>query len=111
MEGYSGRTMGIKSFLIKKALQAKGISKDQAEHIADKLDKDPALAMKLKVLEDNKEIKSLFETIQKEIEEKKKEGMPEQYAMMAVMTKHKDVIAKHREELAPLMELMMTLNK
>ena len=101
----------MKSFLIKKALQAKGVSKDQAEMIADKLDKDPSLAQKLKVLEDNKELKTLFENIQKEIEEKKNAGMPEQYAMMAVMTKHKETIAKYRDELGPLMELMMGLNK
>jgi cell fate (sporulation/competence/biofilm development) regulator YlbF (YheA/YmcA/DUF963 family) len=99
--------MGIKSFLIKKALQAKGVSKDQAEMIAEKLSANPALAEKLKVLQDNKEVKELFEKIQKEMEEKTKAGMPEQYAMVAVMTKYKSDIAKYREELAPLMELMM----
>ncbi len=99
--------MGIKSFLIKKALQAKGVSKDQAEMIAEKLSANPALAEKLKVLQDNKEVKELFEKIQKEMEEKTKSGMPEQYAMVAVMTKYKSDIAKYREELAPLMELMM----
>jgi cell fate (sporulation/competence/biofilm development) regulator YlbF (YheA/YmcA/DUF963 family) len=98
--------MGIKSFLIKKTLQAKGVSKDQAELIANKIADDPAFAEKLKVLEENKEVKALFENIQKDIEEKKKGGMPEQYAMMATMTKYKDQIAKHRDELAPLMELM-----
>ncbi len=99
--------MGFKSFIIKKTLQAKGVSKDQAEMIADKIAADPSLAEKLKVLQENKEVKALFENIQKEMEEKKKGGMPEQYAMMAVMTKYKDQIAKHRDELAPLMELMM----
>ena len=99
--------MGIKSFLIKKALQAKGVSKDQAEMIADKLANNPELATQLKALEDNKEVKELFEKIQKEIEEKKKGGMPEQYAMMNVMMQYKAEIAKHQEELAPLMQLMM----
>ncbi len=99
--------MGIKSFLIKKALQAKGVSKDQAEMIAAKLDAHPELAEKLKVLQDNKEVKELFEKIQKETEANIKSGMPEQYAMMAVMTKYKSDISKYREELAPLMELMM----
>ena len=98
--------MSIKSFLIKKALQAKGVSKDQAEAIADKLSAHPELAEKLKKLEDNKELKDLFENIQKEVEEKKKAGVPEQYAMMSVMTKYKDKITKHREDLLPLMELM-----
>ena len=99
--------MGIKSFLIKKALQAKGATKEQAEMIAEKIEADPSLASKLKTLQENKEVKVLFENIQKEIEEKTKGGMPEQYAAMAVMTKYKDQIAKHREELAPLMQLMM----
>ncbi len=99
--------MGIKSFLLKKVLQAKGVSKDQAEAIADKLANDPQMAEKLKVLESNKELKGLFEKIQKEIEEKTKGGMPEQYAAMLVTTKYKDQMIKYREELGPLMELMM----
>ncbi len=98
--------MGFKSYLTKKALQMKGVSKDQAEAIAQKLEENPELASQLKVLEDNKELKALFENIQKEIEEKKKGGMPEAYAAMSVMTKYKDQIAKHRDELAPLMSLM-----
>jgi cell fate (sporulation/competence/biofilm development) regulator YlbF (YheA/YmcA/DUF963 family) len=101
--------MGMKSFLIKKALQAKGVSSEQAEIIAKKIDEDPTLAEKLKNLQSNKVVTELFEKIQKEIEEKKKGGMPEQYAMMAVMTKYKEDIQKHRDELAPLMELMMGL--
>lgn len=99
--------MGIKSFLIKKTLQAKGVSKDQAEIIANELSNNPDLANQLKVLQENKEVKELFEKIQKEIEEKKKGGMPEQYAAVAVMTKYKAEITKHREQLAPLMNLMM----
>ncbi len=99
--------MGIKSFLIKKTLQAKGVSKDQAEHIANELSNNPDLANQLKVLQENKEVKNLFEKIQKEIEEKKKGGMPEQYAAVAVMTKYKAEITKHRDQLAPLMNLMM----
>ncbi|MEI6316356.1 MAG: hypothetical protein WCO65_01350 [bacterium] len=98
--------MSIKTFLIKKALQAKGVSKDQAEQIADQLVSNPELAEKLKKLEENKELKELFENIQKEIEEKKKSGTPEQYAMMAVMTKYKDKITKHREDLMPLLQLL-----
>ncbi len=98
--------MGIKSFLIKKTLQAKGVDKNQAEKIADKMAADPAFADKLKVLQENKEVKTLFENIQKEMEALKKEGKPEQYAMMMVMSKYKDQITKHRDELMPLMELM-----
>ena len=99
--------MGFKSFIVKKALQAKGIPKEQAEAIAEKLANDPALAERLQKLQDNKEVTELFEKIQKEMEEKKKEGMPEQYAMMTVMTKYKEQIAKHKDDLAPLMEIMM----
>lgn len=99
--------MSIKSFLMKKTLQMKGMSKEQAEQIAEKLANNPGLAESLKKLEENKEVKELMEKIQKEIEEKKKEGMPEQYAVMQVMGKYKGEVAKYREELAPLMNLMM----
>ena len=101
--------MGIKSYLIKKTLQYKGgMSKDDAERVAEMLEKNPGLSDKLKVLEENKEVKALFEKIQKETEEKKK-TMPEQLAVMSVMTKYKSEIAKYREELMPLMELMMSV--
>ncbi len=91
--------------MIKKALQMKGVSKDQAEQIADSLSNNPELAAKLKILEENKEVKALFEKIQKEIEEKKK-TMPEAYAIMNVMGKYKAEIAKYKDDLLPLMELM-----
>lgn len=83
----------------------------QAEAIADKLSNDPSMVSALKALDENKEVKALFETIQKEIEEKKKSGMPEQYATMNVMMKHKESIAKHRDALAPLMSLMQGMQK
>jgi cell fate (sporulation/competence/biofilm development) regulator YlbF (YheA/YmcA/DUF963 family) len=98
--------MGFKSFLLKKTLQMKGVSGDQAETIAKAIEENPEMAKSLKALEDNKDIKALLEKIQKEIEEKKKAGMPEQYAAVQVMGKYKSEIAKYREELAPLMQLM-----
>ena len=98
--------MSIKSFLIKKALQAKGVSKEDADKLADQITSNPELVNSLKKLEENKELKELFENIQKEVEEKKKGGMPEQYAMMGVMTKYKEQITKHREDLLPLMQLL-----
>ncbi len=110
MSGYSTH-MSIKSFFVKKALQAKGVSSEQAEALAQKISNDPSMMEKLKVLENNKEVKELFEKIQKEIEEKQKSGMPDEYAMMSIMTKYKGDIAKHREELAPLMELMMSMKQ
>lgn len=98
--------MGFKKFVVKQALKLKGVSGDQAELIAERLSSDPALAESMKALEGNKEVTDLFKKIQDEIEEKKK-TMPEQYAAMAVMTKYKAQIAKHRDELAPLMQLFM----
>ncbi len=98
--------MSIKSFLIKKTLQAKGMSKEQAEKIANEMSNNPELAESLKALEGNKEVKALFDKVQKEMEEKKKAGMDEQLAMVLIMGKYKSEIAKHRHELEPLMRLM-----
>ncbi|MGV8131100.1 MAG: hypothetical protein ACP5N7_03295 [Candidatus Pacearchaeota archaeon] len=99
--------MGFKSFVLKKTLQLKGMSKDQAEAIAKGIEENPEMMDGLKALEDNKPVKELLEKIQKEIEQKKKEGMAEQYAMITIMGKYKSEIAKHREALEPLMRLMM----
>lgn len=98
--------MSFKTFLMKKALQFKGVSKDQAEQIAQTLDENPEVAESLKALESNKEVKELFEKIQKEIEEKKKSGMQEMYAGAMVMEKYKSEVMKYREFLMPLMQLM-----
>jgi cell fate (sporulation/competence/biofilm development) regulator YlbF (YheA/YmcA/DUF963 family) len=98
--------MGFKSYLLKKTLQMKGVDKDQAEQIAKTIEENPEIAKSMKALESNKEVKGLLEKIQKEIEEKKKAGMPEQYAAVQVMGKYKSELAKHRNELAPLMQLM-----
>lgn len=98
--------MGIKSFLMKKTLQMKGVPKEQAEKIAQSLSENPQLAGALKSLESNPEIKALFEKIQKEIKEKVDGGMPEQYAAVTVMGKYKSEISKYRDDLAPLMQLL-----
>ena len=98
--------MGFKSYITKKALQMKGMSAEQAEKIAKQLDENPEIAESLKALDGNKEVKELFEKITKEIEEKKKAGVAEQYAAVLVMGKYKTEIMKHREALAPLMNLM-----
>ena len=60
----------------------------------------------MKALEGNKEVKALFDKITKEIEEKKKGGLGEQYAAVLVMGKYKNEIMKHREALEPLLRLM-----
>ncbi len=103
--------MSIKSFLMKKALQMKGVSGEQAEKIAKQFSDNPELAESLKVLESNKEVKALFEKITKEIEEKKKTGLGEQYAAVLVMGKYKNEIIKYKEELAPLMSLMQGMQQ
>lgn len=91
---------------MKKAFQAKGMSKEQAEQMVGEFEKNPELVSALKALEGNKELKALFEKIQKEIDEKKKGGMNDMYAAVQVMGKYKAEVAKYREELAPLMQLM-----
>ncbi len=98
--------MGFKSFITKKALQMKGVSSEQAEEIAKKLEENPEIAESMKALEGNKEVKELFEKITKEIEEKKKSGLGEQYASVLIMSKYKNEIMKHREDLEPLLRLM-----
>ena len=98
--------MGFKKFITKQALRMKGMSSEQAEQISKQLDENPEIAESLKALEGNKEVKELFEKITKEIEEKKKGGMVEQYAAVLVMNKYKAEVIKHREALAPLMSLM-----
>ena len=91
---------------MKKTLQMKGVPKDQAEAMAKELSDNPQLAASLKALQSDPEVKALFEKIQKEIEEKKKSGMQEMYAAVSVMEKYKSEIAKHRDEVVPLMQLM-----
>jgi cell fate (sporulation/competence/biofilm development) regulator YlbF (YheA/YmcA/DUF963 family) len=98
--------MGFKSFITKKALQMKGVSSDQAEKIAKQLEENPEIAESLKALENNKEVKELFEKITKEIEEKKKGGLDEQYAAILIINKYKTEMIKHRKVLGPLMNLM-----
>lgn len=98
--------MSIKSFFMKKALQMKGVKGDQADQIIKQLEENPQLAESLKALESNKEVKELFEKIQKEVEEKKKSGTPDEYAMVLVMGKYKSEISKYRKELEPLAHLI-----
>lgn len=103
--------MSIKSFILKKALQMKGVSGDQAEKLADQISNNPEIVESLKTLESNKEVKALFEKITKEIEEKKKTGLGEQYAAVLVMSKYKNEVMKHRDALIPLMSIMQGMQK
>lgn len=100
--------MGLKSFLIKKAIgsKLKGLSDDQIDHLVKEIEANPEMVKSLKALEDNKEVKSLLEKVQKETEEKIAGGMNAEMAQMSVMMKYKDDFVKHREALMPLMQLM-----
>lgn len=100
--------MGLKSFLIKKAIgsKLKGLPEDQIDSLVKQIEDNPELVKSLKALEENKEVKSLLEKIQKETEEKIKNGMNAEMAQMSVMMKYKDEFVKHREALMPLMQLM-----
>ncbi len=101
-------SMGIKSWLIKKALTSKlkGVPAEKIDELAKEIENNPELMKSLKALEDNKEVKSLLEKVQKEVEEKIKNGMNAEMAQMSVMMKYKDELIKHQDALAPLMQLM-----
>ena len=98
--------MSIKSFLLKNTLRMKGVSKDQAEALAQKLEENPELMDAMKAIEANPELKVLMEKIQKEIEEKMNGGMDQIMASTGVMMKYKNELAKYRDLLIPLMTLM-----
>ena len=68
----------IKKFLMKKMMKKQGVSDEQQEMVLTLMEKDPAL----------------FKKIAKEIEEKKKGGMNEMYASMAVMKKYQAQIQR-----------------
>ncbi len=91
---------------MKQALKFKGMSGEQADQVAKMLDENPELMNAMKKLEDNKEVKALFEKIQSETEEKIKNGMDATMAQMGVMMKYKNDIAKYQDELMPLFQLM-----
>lgn len=84
----------------------KGMPKDQAEAMAEKLESNPELIEAMKAIESNPELKALMEKIQKEIEEKTKTGMDNMMASAGVMMKYKNELAKHRDMLMPLMSLL-----
>ena len=89
----------------------KGVSSDQAEALSKHISENPEIAESLKALEANTEVKELFENITKEIEEKKKNGLAEQYAAVLVMGKYKAQVLKHRDALMPLMNMMQGMQK
>lgn len=86
-------------------LRLRGVSKNDAERISAELEAHPELATTLKGLSKNKEVEGLFKTIEGELKDMKKKGMAEAYAMTIIARKYSAEIAKHREELAPLIGL------
>ncbi len=84
----------------------KGMSADQAEKMAKQISENPEVMESMKAIDNNKELKALFENIQKEMEEKTKGGMPDQLAQVLIMNKYKAQMMKYRDELEPLMRLM-----
>jgi pantoate kinase len=91
---------------MKSALRMKGVPKDQAEAMAEKIEANPELMEAMKAIESNPELKALMEKIQKEVEEKQKSGMDTMMASAGVMMKYKHELTKYRDQLAPLMMLM-----
>lgn len=100
----------IKKFLLKQALKWKGgVSGDQADQIADMIDKNPELLQAMKKIEDNPELKKLFETIQKEIEEHVKKGGNEAMLSQVIMQKYQHKLAQYGSDLMPLFQIMQKL--
>jgi cell fate (sporulation/competence/biofilm development) regulator YlbF (YheA/YmcA/DUF963 family) len=96
----------LKKFLMKQALRFKGVDSEQAEAISKMIDEKPELVEAFKKIEANPELKKLMESMQKEIEEKVKNGMDQTMASVGVMQKHKYELAKYKDLLEPLMMLM-----
>ncbi len=84
----------------------KGVPKDQAEAMAEKIEANPELMEAMKQIEANPELKVLMEKIQKEIEEKTASGTDMMMASAGVMMKYKHELAKYRDLLVPLMTLL-----
>ena len=84
----------------------KGMPKDQAEAMAQKIEENPGLLDAMKKIEANPKLKVLMEKIQQESEEKIKNGMDPMMANAGVMMKYKNELSQYREELMPLMMLL-----
>lgn len=102
----------LKRFLIKQALKLKGgMSGKQADQIAEMLEKNPELLQAMKKIEDNPELKKLFEMIQKEVEEHVKKGGNEAILSQVIMQKYQHKLAKYGPELMPLFQIMQKLQQ
>lgn len=102
--------MSIKKFFLKQALKWKGgVSGDQADKIAEMFDKNPEMVDALKKIEDNPELKKLFEKIQADMAEQVKKGAHESILAQTIMLKYQKDLAKYGPELVPLFTLMQKM--
>jgi hypothetical protein len=102
--------MSIKKFFLKQALKWKGgVSGDQAEKMAEMFDKNPEMVDALKKIEDNPELKKLFEKIQADIEEQVKKGAHESILQQTIMRKYQPQLMKYGPDLMPLFEMMQKM--
>jgi hypothetical protein len=63
----------------------------------------------MKKIEDNPELKKLFETIQKEVEEHTKKGGNEAILSQVIMQKYQHKLAKYGSDLMPLFQIMQKM--
>jgi hypothetical protein len=98
--------MSIKSFFVKKALQLKGMSKEQAEAMSEAVEKNPALMEAFKKMNEDPKLMALLKKIQEETELKIKNGMDSTMATMGTLSKYKNELAQYRDLLEPISMLL-----
>jgi hypothetical protein len=98
--------MSIKSFFIKKALQLKGVSKDQADMMAEAMEKNPAMMEAFKKMNEDPKLMVLLKKIQDETDQKIKNGMDSTMATMGTLSKYKNELAQYRDLLEPISMLL-----
>ena len=98
--------MSIKSFFVKKALQMKGVSKEQAEQMAEMMEKNPAMMEAFKKMNEDPKLMALLKKIQDETEQKTKNGMDSTMATVGTLAKYKNELAQYRDLLEPISMLL-----
>lgn len=98
--------MSIKSFFVKKALQMKGVSKEQAEQMAEMIEKNPAMMEAFKKMNEDPKLMALLKKIQDETEQKTKNGMDSTMATVGTLAKYKNELAQYRDLLEPISMLL-----
>jgi len=98
--------MSIKTFFVKKALQMKGMSKEQAELLSSEIEKNPQLMEAFKKMNEDPRLMALLKKIQEETEQKTKNGMDSTMATMGTLAKYKNELAQYRDLLEPISLLL-----